>query len=258
MKMKLSFLVCGLEHSGTTMISDLFREHPDVESGFECGVLLCKSPKEFESYEPFCNHMPKGWGVSQTDFNQCCDTNSFLEFYSRLFERSSVIAQSNAHIIFDKTPRYITQIKDVQARLSLPTIAVIKDPRSLALSDFKRSKKTLVEIDEWYDSWKDAKISYMRSAYTGYQYAWNNDSTLVLRLEDICFNAKYTVETMFNFVGLDFKCEYLDLRHKRFKNTSGSSISVNSCMQFMQELPIHIQKKIETDFSQFDLWFYPF
>lgn len=254
----LSFLVCGLEHSGTTMVSDLFREHPSTESGFECGVLLCNSPQEFKTYKPFCDHMEVGWGITAQDLIDCCDTDKFSEFYSRLFAKSSLIKQNNASIIFDKTPRYITEIKEVQAKVNLPAIAVIKDPRSLTLSDFKRSQKPLEEIDEWYESWKDSKINYMRSAYSGYEYAWENDSCLVLRLEDICFNAKATVESMFHFVGLDFKCQYLDLRHKRFGNTSGSSINVNSCMRFMEALPEHIQKKVQTDFAEFDRWFYPF
>ena len=256
--MNLSFLVCGLEHSGTTMISDLFREHPAAESGFECGVLLCNSPQEFRNYVPFCNHMEIGWGITKKDLDECCEADSFPEFYSRLFSRSTVISQSNAETIFDKTPRYITDIEAVTSKVNLPTIAVIKDPRSLTLSDFKRSGKKLEEFDKWYEGWKEAKINYMRSAYAGYQYAWNNDSCLVLRLEDICFNAKATVESMFNFVGLEFRCEYLDLRHKRFGNTSGSSISVNSCMQFMTELPEHIQSKVKEDFSEFDRWFYDF
>ena len=57
---------------------------------------------------------------------------------------------------------------------------------------------------------------------------------------------------------INFKTEFLNLRHKRFGNTSGSSINVNSCMEFMDVLPISIQQKIITDFSEFDQWFYPF
>jgi len=59
----LGFLICGLEHSGTTMVSDLFREHPLADSGFECGVLLCNTPSEFLTFEPFCRHMYVGWGI---------------------------------------------------------------------------------------------------------------------------------------------------------------------------------------------------
>ena len=256
--MNLKFIVCGLEHSGTTMVSDLFREHPLTESGFECGVLLCQSPREFKSFHPYCDHMEVGWGITKDDLNECCDTDHFAEFFSRLFSKSNILSESTSQIIFDKTPRYITDLKSVKSKVALPTIAVIKDPRSLTLSDFKRSKKPYEEIDEWYESWKQSKISYMRSGYIGYQYAWNDNSCLVIRLEDICFNAKATVKSMFEFVGLEFKSKYLDLKHKRFDNTFGTSISVNSCMRFMEELPKHIQSKVENDFSEFEHWFYPF
>ena len=254
----LSFLICGLEHSGTTMASDLFREHPDVESGFECGALLCENPSDFLTLTPFRNHMAVGWGISEEDLIYSCQAPSFEYFYQRLFERSSIIQSKKPKFVFDKTPRYITQLKAVQSRLDLPAVVLIKDPRSLALSDFKRSGKKIEEIDDWYESWKKPKHLYMRSAYQGYQYAWESDRCKVIRLEDICFNAKGTVQSMFEFAQLEFSCEYLDLRSKRFGNTSGSSISVNSCMQFMGALPKRIQSRIKDDFSEFDGWFYEF
>ena len=258
MQSELSFLICGLEHSGTTMASDLFREHPEVDSGFECGVLLCDNPSDFLTLTPFRNHMAVGWGINEEDLTYACQAVNFDGFYERLFERSSIIQTKKPKFVFDKTPRYVTQLIAVQSRLDLPAIVLIKDPRSLALSDFKRSGTKIEEIDDWYERWKNPKRLYMRSAYQGDQYAWGNERCKVVRLEDICFNAKETVRSMFEFVQLEFSYEYLDLRSKRFGNTSGSSISVNSCMQFMGALPKHIQTKIKEDFSEFDLWFYPF
>ena len=258
MQSELSFLICGLEHSGTTMASDLFREHPEVDSGFECGVLLCDNPSDFLTLTPFRNHMAVGWGINEEDLTYACQAVNFDGFYERLFERSSIIQTKKPKFVFDKTPRYVTQLIAVQSRLDLPAIVLIKDPRSLALSDFKRSRTKIEEIDDWYERWKNPKRLYMRSAYQGYQYAWGNERCKVVRLEDICFNAKETVRSMFEFVQLEFSYEYLDLRSKRFGNTSGSSISVNSCMQFMTELPNHIQSKIKDEFSEFDRWFYDF
>jgi hypothetical protein len=258
MNPSLGFLVCGLEHSGTTMVSDIFREHPKADSGFECGVLLCKTPSEFLTFEPFCKHMYVGWGIDHDDLSYACSARSFQKFYQRLFERSKSIKEKSSSIIFDKTPRYITHLSQVQKRLNRPVIAVIKDPRSLALSDYKRSKCPLEEIHSWYEEWKNPKMAYMRSAYEGYHHAWNTKNCHVVRLEDLCFNANSTVKDMFEFVGLEFKNEYLNLRNKRFGNTSGSSINVGSCMAFMDGLPGQIQERICSDFSEFDQWFYPF
>ena len=154
------------------MASDLFREHPEVESGFECGVLLCNNPSEFLTFTPFRNHMAVGWGINEEDLTYACQAVNFDGFYERLFERSSIIQDKKPKFVFDKTPRYVTQLAAVQSRLDLPAIVLIKDPRSLALSDFKRSGTKIEEIDDWYERWKNPKRLYMRSAYQGYQYAW--------------------------------------------------------------------------------------
>ena len=121
------------------------------------------------------------------------------------FRFSSLIKKKSARNIFDKTPRYITDLGRVQQRSNRPIIAVVKDPRSLALSDFKRSKYSVDQIDEWYEGWVEPKKAYMRSAYLGYQYAWQDDHCFVVRLEDICFDARNTVTAIYDFVGLEFK-----------------------------------------------------
>jgi hypothetical protein len=205
-----------------------------------------------------------GWGIDHDDLSYACSARSFQKFYQRLFENSKSIKEKSSSIIFDKTPRYITHLSEVQQRLNRPVIAVIKDPRSLALSDYKRSKRPLEEIDSWYEEWKNPKMAYMRSAYVGYHHAWNNKICHVVRLEDIFFNSKNTVTKMFVFVGLEFKSEYLNLKNKRFNNTIewsrqfGSSINVGSCMGFMDVLPSRIQERLCSDFSEFDKWFYHF
>ena len=40
-------LVCGFEHSGTTLVSEILRQHPQLDSGFEGGFLLNNEAKEF-------------------------------------------------------------------------------------------------------------------------------------------------------------------------------------------------------------------
>ncbi len=40
-------LVCGFEKSGTTLLNEILRRHPGVDSGFECGFLLGQSPRDF-------------------------------------------------------------------------------------------------------------------------------------------------------------------------------------------------------------------
>ena len=47
-------ILCGYERGGTKMLSELFRSN-NYESGFECGVLMCKQPYDFVNYRPYFN-----------------------------------------------------------------------------------------------------------------------------------------------------------------------------------------------------------
>ena len=86
--MELKFEICGIEHSGTTQVSDVFRQVEAVESGFECGVLLGDSPKVFSSVQPFYRNMLDGWQISADTLEGICDTDSFSAFYQRLYRKA--------------------------------------------------------------------------------------------------------------------------------------------------------------------------
>ena len=99
MQSELSFLICGLEHSGTTMASDLFREHPEVDSGFECGVLLCDNPSDFLTLTPFRNHMAVGWGINEEDLTYACQALA-LRFLSTLVREVEHHSIQKAQVCF--------------------------------------------------------------------------------------------------------------------------------------------------------------
>ncbi|MEI2422495.1 hypothetical protein V6O07_19615, partial [Arthrospira platensis SPKY2] len=76
----LAALVCGFERGGTTLISEIIRQHPLLDSGFECGFLLGKDPAEFTSIQPYCNMLKAGWGVNDSDLNNyICESETWLE-----------------------------------------------------------------------------------------------------------------------------------------------------------------------------------
>lgn len=252
------FLVCGLEHSGTTLVSDLFREHPSCDSGFECGVLLCNTPKEFPKLNPFYKNMSAGWKISPADLEHSCSTDDFSIFYERLFRKSKIIDRSKTSIVFDKTPRYIAKLKEVCCRVQRPVIAVIRDPRSIAASDFKRSGVDYDNIEVWYESWMPAKLGYMKKAYRGYLFAWESDHCIVIRHEDLCLNTKNTLFDAFKHVQLEPSLSYLTLKNKRYPNTKGRSIQVDACMGFSEILSPGIEARILEDFHELEKWFYDF
>lgn len=254
----IKFVICGLEHSGTTLAADLFRQHPECDSGFECGVLLCDAPIDFPNQQPFYHNMTEGWGLDKNELYTSCQTTSFNTFYESIIKYSRVLQEKSPSIVFDKTPRYIVRINEILEKTNLPIIAMIKDPRAIAASDLKRAKIDQDMISDWYREWKPKKLGYMRKAYQGYLRAWDDNRCCVVRLEDLCLNTKSTFEKMFEHVRIDPSLSYLRLANKRYKNTKGDSISPSSCISFRELISEKLEDQIIEDFSEFKRWFYDF
>ncbi|NEP37811.1 MAG: sulfotransferase [Okeania sp. SIO2H7] len=170
--MVLKFAICGLEHSGTTLLSDIFRQVPELDAGFEVGVLLGKSPKEFPNVQPFYKNMLSGWEITEEHLAAICNTNSFPEFYAGL-EKKSKVLKPTAKNIFDKTPRYFARIFECYNKIEVPFIATYKDPRSLVFSDFKRTGKGK-EFVVWYEEYKKPKLRYLGNIYKNSYYPLKN------------------------------------------------------------------------------------
>lgn len=254
----IDFLICGLEHSGTTLASDLVRDS-SCDSGFECGVLLSDSPKEFLKLEPFATNILGGWKITKDELYECCEANSFSDFYDKLYAKSKLFKGENITKRFDKTPRYITQLSRIQDNHDVRALALIKDPRSIAWSDFKRSKRPLSELDNWYFEWMPRKQRYMESAYEGYLHAWDSPKEcLVVRLESICLEAKNSLKIIDNFLEIPFSYNQLFFPDKRTEHTRGKSIDVSISVSWLQEMPRKMQQLISKDFERFDRWFYKF
>ena len=157
MPMTVDFIICGLEHSGTTVVSDIFRQHDGCDSGWECGVLLCDSPKDFENFEPFSKNILSGWGITNQQLKDACLRDAIGDFYDHLYKSSSIPGISEAYIRFDKTPRYISKLRAIHEKINIPVIAVTKDLRSIVASDFKRSRLDYNQFNEWYKKYLPVK-----------------------------------------------------------------------------------------------------
>ena len=99
----------------------------------------------------------------------------------------------------------------------------------------------------------------MESAYKGYLYAWDNpEECLVMRLEDICLEAKKSLKIIDEFLKIPFSYGQLFFPEKRTSHTQGSSIDVSVAVIWSKEMPKQLQTLILKDFKEFDRWFYKF
>lgn len=259
--MTLKFVICGLEHSGTTLLSDIFRQIPELDSGFEVGVLLGASPKEFPEIHPFYANMLSGWKISEDHLKAICDTESFPDFYAGLQQKSEVLSPQ-ANDIFDKTPRYFQKIFECQEKAKVPFVATYKDPRSIVFSDFKRTGKGKA-FEEWYEVYKKPKIQYLSSIYRNSYIPWKEglepekvQQILCLSLEEICLNTRETLEKIFLHVGQGFRLQYILLKNLRYHHTRVPEISSRIPFEYLDVFNTKQLALIGEDFGELKDWFY--
>lgn len=250
--MKLRFAICGVEHSGTTLVSDLFRQVPGLDSGFEVGVLLGERPADFPGIQPFAGNMKAGWGITDADMEVICASPTFDEFYRKLGETSTVIDKNGD--LFDKTPRYLAMLGECMQRARVPFIATYKDPRSIVFSDFQRAKTD--DFDAWYDEYHAKKIGYMKTLYANYVSHRDDAQVEFASLEDLSVNTENTLKRLFNHVGVEFDYSYLLLKNLRYKNTHSNFIDMRTPFKYMEAFDKTRCRRIAADFAQFDEWFH--
>ncbi len=247
-------MICGLEHSGTTLISELFRQVPELDAGFEVGVLLGRRPRDLPDFDPYFEQMLWGWGLARDALVWCCDTDDFTVFYARLFEAAEL--KPGTRGIFDKTPRYLLSLDTCLGRVELPFIVAVKDPRATVFSDYRNAGAP--DFDTWFETYCVDKLGYMETVYTQWQRARarRDGRVFLLRLEALCLNARATCEAMFAHVGCTFLPAYMALRQVRFAKTRGTSISVGMPFEYVAGLGADRCRRIKSAFADFSDWFY--
>jgi hypothetical protein len=251
----IKFVICGIEHSGTTLISDLFRQIKGVDAGFEVGVLLCDTPRAFRKFVPFSQNILKGWEVTPAELDHCCDTDQFGEFYQRLLAACKTVAAGTT-ITFDKTPRYLSSLDACMAKVDVPFIVSYKDPRAIVYSDFVRAKAD--SFDNWFRQYLPLKLKYMKSLYNQYKAAIEQREarTCFIALEDLCLKARESCDRIFAHVGHEFKLEYLVLQNLRYEHNRSTSISASIPFEYRKAFAPHVQQTIRTEFAACENWFY--
>ena len=251
--MPLKFVICGMEHSGTTMASDLFRQVPGIDAGFEVGVLLRDSPAEFADLKPFSENILGGWGITHEELQECCRAPTHVDFYRRLKTFSRAI-DPDAAAIFDKTPRYLAQLESCLKRVDVPFIVMHKDPRAIVASDFKRANTS--DFAVWYADYMPRKRRYMITCHGQWTAAAGNPRVLRVGLEELAMNARASMERMFAHVGLEFRIDYAVMTGLRFRNTRANFVSAAVAFEYLTLLTEPQQARIVEDFAEMEAWFY--
>lgn len=252
----LKVLVCGFEHSGTTLVSEILRQHPQLDSGFEGGFLLNDSIHQFLSTEPFYTNVKGGWGVNDDDLKYICYAEEWPEVYRRLRERATIIKNKDV-LLFDKTPRYMQVLPSVLQRVpNVSCILIVRDFRAIFWSSFKRTGLT---IDEWYEKIFPITVNHVLSYCQGWQQAVKQgffDIILLVKYEKLCLNKHQESSKIFDFLGLEFVESYLSFSEVRYPHVYGNNISNKYLLEYRDNLPSYICNKIKESMSKYSDWFW--
>ena len=254
----LAFILAGFEHSGTTLISEILRQHPNLDGAFEGGLLLTKKLKDFVDLEPFASNFKSGWKVTDEQLRDICASKNYAEAYGKIQQYSDVIENKGSKI-FDKTPRYMQRLSTVLNKLSgLKAVVMVRDMRSLMDSTASRSG---LGIDEWIETVYPITRRHTMSYLDGLTVALNDTKlrkqVYVLRYEELILDQEKLSREMFKFLGYEFKPEYLEFQSVRYsKNVYGNSIKTDFITKYKKNLPEDFLNQVVADFSQFSDYFW--
>jgi len=237
-----SIVLCGYERGGTTLLADIFRNN-GYESGFECGVLMCDTPKAFLKYKPYVDMLSTdlSWGIDSGEVETICSGN-FENFYNQLISKSNpTIQESNK--FFDKTPIYLSKLGRVLNRTEFINKACVihRDPRAIFSSWAKRveTKKTIEQtVLAHLDKYCQRYIHY----FLGCAAHFDNPNVFFVPFEDLCDRQEFYYKQIGLFADSE---EFSPLGKKsRFSNVEGTGIDSSKAVEFEQYLSKDVQHKI--------------
>ncbi|MHC5019744.1 MAG: sulfotransferase family protein [Planctomycetota bacterium] len=223
MPLTLRAIICGVANSGTTLLLDLLKAHPDVYSQFEVGFLeaetlsvaaLTRLRGTNPSFASFCKHH----GVTDADFEAIVAGQNWRAAYQRLLDRCAANRPTvGARSFFvDKTPAYALHLDQVHERIgSVPVVALIRDPRGVYASYRKRAEAggAAVPLDQF--------VELYRSYYRALVAAWTRFPHLLLvRFEDLVTDPAAWMPVVCRHIGLSYDALVTDLGASRGRNVN--------------------------------------
>ena len=275
-------LVCGYERGGTTLVSELIRQNPEVDGRFECGFLLVEEIADFLDLHPYARNIKIAWGLSQEDLEYICAADSYLIAYQRLLERSNIPNKQNR--IYDKTPRYMRYLTTAMEKIDVPVVCVVRDPRALYWSAqkhwdqerllIKKYNRVFVSLtDETRPRW----LHNLAQRYFQHQSYWNrlNDfctyyanyaeewrkanerfpgKILLVQHEKVCTDPKTETQRIYDFLGLEFREGYLALPNKPDQYVDRGGILPNVVHEYRTGLSHRAEKYLLRNTQEYAQW----
>ena len=243
-------IVCGYERGGTTLVSEILRQHPQLNSGFEGGLLLSDNPHDFRKLEPYVTSLKISWGVNDEELEYICSGAGWQDIFSRLLEKSRNV---DGQFIFDKTPKYMEFLPEVMSRVDVPCIVIVRDPRALFFSWAKRSG---LSIEDWCKRHLRAAITRYKKYAHGLKSAQARykERILVVQYESLCENPMVETQRLMEFIGFDFDPAFVRFANPQ-QNIRENNVSSKFMYEYKNQFSDETCSTITSQLREFKAWF---
>lgn len=247
----LRVLVCGYERGGTTLVSELLRQHPQLDGGFEGGFLLNNEATEFPATEPYATNLRRGWGLSPAQLEEICQQDTWSAVYAGLRQHAQVLdaRRRDSVGLIDKTPAYMQVLADVMKKVpAVPCIVIVRDPRALLWSWAKRANAE-GSLKEWMRKAIAPSCKRYVAYGRGLRKAQATDLTariFVVQYEALCVDPQTWSQRIFDFIGMDYDEGFQEFDPK-WPNVYGSSVSRRFLCEYQDGFPAEVCERILRD-----------
>lgn len=251
----LKLIVCGFEKSGTTLVNEILRRHPELDSGFECGFLLADTPQQFASIQPYYSYFRKCWELSKDDMRYILDTPNWAECYRRARACSPVIKNKQS-ALFDKTPIYMQHLPDVLDKVvNVPCVVTVRDPRALFYS-WARWSGGADNPERYIRDHLQQYIDRYCSYGEGYRRAMlrYSDRITLIQFEALCNDPVFYCRRIFESIGLSFSSEFLNFNSKYF--VYGNAVSKEYIFSYRSYLSESLCELILQGLTNYSEWWF--
>jgi hypothetical protein len=236
-----NILLCGYERGGTTLLSDIFRSN-GYNSGFECGVLMCKTPKDFMQYKPYIDMLYSGWGIEKDKFDHLYQKD-FEHFYNTLI-REAFSETFSTDNYFDKTPIYMSALGSCLNRTSFINKAVVihRDPRAVFVSMARRLAKNKLLLNDFILKNLDYLTKRYLDYFKGCAAHFSNPDVLFVPFEELCTREVLFLKIIGNFSS--GKSFHGRTKPSNFSNVEKQTMDISKVYEFKKFISSELEMKI--------------
>lgn len=198
----LKVIVCGVEHSGTTVFSDVIKRHPNLCGGFECGLLVADNPADFVNRPPWYEWLGRPtednhWGMPQEGIDAVTQAPDFGAAYRAIIDHSPLFADKARDRVVDKTPFYVYYLLEMLPKVPsfVPCLVIEKSIENFWRS-YKKRGKPVEAFCRGYLHYRNM-LMHALHAYSDRMY--------VVRYERYCREPVAVSRELFDYIGEDYR-----------------------------------------------------